>query len=67
MILDGLWKATESVIREYVRMAKVELSERWKNWPEDLSCCEFYEVVGALTSKAGYSRNPSRVGTKSLE
>ena len=51
MILDGLWKATEPVIREYVRMAKIELSERWRNWPEDLSCCELYEVVGALIAR----------------
>jgi hypothetical protein len=51
MMFEGLWKKTESVLTDYVRMAKDEVSIRWKNWQEDLSCREMYEVVGALLAR----------------
>ncbi|MGZ8842164.1 MAG: DUF5677 domain-containing protein [Pyrinomonadaceae bacterium] len=51
MKFEGLWKATDLVLRNYVRMAKDEVSARWKNWHEDLSCREMYEVVGGLLAR----------------
>lgn len=45
------WKATEAILRNYVRMVELELSERWEGWSLDLSCNEMYEVIGALLAR----------------
>src|SRR2546423_11640354 len=51
MTTKEFWKATEAILRNYVQMLEVELSERWKGWSLDLSCREMYEVIGALLAR----------------
>lgn len=48
---EEFWEQIEGIMRDYVRMANHELSERWKNWHLDLTCREMYEVIGALMAR----------------
>lgn len=41
----------EQTLETYVRIAKDELTQRWKNWELDLSEQEKFEVVGALLAR----------------
>lgn len=39
------------IVDNYVRMVRMELSERWEKWPLDLVNREMYEVIGALLAR----------------
>lgn len=48
---DEFWIQIEGITKDYVHMVKMELSDRWKGWPLDLTCREMYEVIGVLLAR----------------
>ena len=48
---DTFWDRLACACDDYIRMVRVELLERWKQWPLDLSCGEMHEVIGGLLAR----------------
>jgi hypothetical protein len=47
----SFFEQVEQLIGAFVKQARLELQERWGNWPIDISKNEMHEVVGALLAR----------------